>query len=77
MKREWTDRDGQRWQIRAYDRGAAMAMEGRIPDAGKNVITFRRYDTSDAYPVETTDLRYPNEMTDEGLQERLDEATSQ
>ena len=74
MKREWKDRDGQRWQVRAYNSSAAMAMGGQTPDPGKNVIRFRRYDTSDAYSVETGDLRHPNEMTDGELQEWLDEA---
>ena len=74
MKRDWTDGDGQRWHVRAYNSVASMAMGGRIPDAGKNVITFRRHDTSDGYPIETRDLRYPNEMTDEKLQELLDQA---
>ena len=74
MKREWTDRDGERWHVRAYNSGGAMAIGDQIPDAGKDMIRFRRHDYSESYSIETRDLRYPNEMTDEELQELLDQA---
>ena len=74
MERGWKDRDGQRWFVRAYNSGGAMGTEGQIPDAGKDMIRFRRSDSSDGYAVETRDLRYPNEMTDEELQGLLDQA---
>ncbi len=74
MERVWTDRDGERWHVRAYNSGGAMATGGQIPDAGKDMIRFRRHDASGAYTVETRDLRDPNEMTDEELQELLDQA---
>ena len=74
MKRDWTDRDGERWHVHAYNSGAAMATGGQIPDAGKDMITFRRYDYSENYPIETRDLLDPHEMTDEDLQELLDQA---
>ena len=51
-----------------------MATGGQIPDAGKDMITFRRYDYSENYPIETRDLLDPHEMTDEDLQELLDQA---
>ena len=74
MKRSWTDRDGERWHVHAYNSGAAMATGGQIPDAGEDMITFRRYDDPESYPIETRHLRDPNEMTDEELQELLDQA---
>ena len=74
MVRNWTDKDGQRWYVRAYNSSAAMATGGQIPDAGKDMMSFRRFDSSDSYAVETGDLRDPNEMTDEELQELLDQA---
>ena len=74
MDRNWTDRDWQKWHVRAYNSGGAMATGGQIPDAGKDMISFRRHDESDGYSVETQDLRDPNEMTDEDLQELLDQA---
>ena len=37
MKREWTDRDGERWHVRAYNSGGAMAIGDQIPDAGKDM----------------------------------------
>ena len=72
MERDWTDRDGQKWHVRGYSSGGAMATEGQIPDAGKGIIRFRRPDGLEDYAVETRDLRDPNEMTDEELQELLD-----
>ncbi len=77
MDHEWTDKDGQRWHIRAYNSSGSMAIGGQIPDAGKDTIRFRRHDASDAYAVETGDLRDPNEMTDEELQELLDQAKAE
>ena len=38
------------------------------------MIRFRIPDFSDGYAVETRDLRDPSEMTDEELQELLDQA---
>ncbi len=72
MERDWTDRDGQRWLVRAYHTGGAMATApgGQIPDAGKDKIRFRRPDGSDGYAIDTGDLRDPNE----DLQELLDQA---
>ncbi len=77
MERDWTDKDGQRWLVRAYHMGGAMATApgGQIPDAGKDKIRFRYADSSEGHAVETGDLRDPNEMTDEELQELLDKAT--
>ncbi len=77
MKREWTDRDGERWHVHAHNSGMAMATGGQIPDAGKDMISFRRHDESDGYSVETQDLRDPNKMTDEDLQELLDQAQAE
>ncbi len=74
MEHDWTDRDGQRWLVRAYSTGGAMATAGQIPDAGKDKIRFRRPDGSDGYAIDTGDLRDPNERTDEDLQELLDQA---
>ena len=74
MEHDWTDRDGRRWFVHAYNSGGAMATEGQIPDAGKDMIRFRRADSSDGHAVETGDLRDPNEMTDEELQQLLDQA---
>jgi len=74
MQHDWTDRDGRRWFVHAYNSGGAMATEGQLPDAGKNMIRFRLHDASDAYAVETQDLRDPDEMTDEELRELLDQA---
>ena len=74
MERVWTDRDWESWHVRAYNSGGAMATEGQIPDAGKDMIRFRLHDASDAYAVETQDLRDPDDMTDEELQELLDQA---
>ncbi len=71
MDYEWMDKDGQRWHVHAYNSVGAMATAGRIPDAGENRIRFRRHDASDGYTVETQD---PNEMTDDALQELLDQA---
>ena len=73
MEHVWTDRDGERWHVLAYSSGA-MATGGQIPAAGKDMITFRRHDYSENYPIETRDLLDPNEMTDEDLQELLDQA---
>ncbi len=75
MKCEWTDKDGQRWHVHAYNGGVAMGTAGQIPDAGKDMIRFRRHDGSHGYAVETGDLRDPSEMTDEELHELLDQAT--
>ncbi len=75
MEHEWKDRDRRRWFVHAYNSGGAMATEGQIPDAGKDMIRFRRADSSEGHAVETGDLRDPNEMTDEELQELLDKAT--
>ena len=68
MQHDWTDRDGQRWHVYAYNIG------GQIPDAGKDMVRFRRHDGSDGHFVETQDLWDPDEMTDEALQELLDQA---
>ena len=38
------------------------------------MIRFRRHDGSESYSVETRDLRDPNEMREEELQELLDQA---
>ena len=73
MDRDWTDRDGQRWHVRAYKSSGAMATGGQIPDAGRDMIRFRRHDSSESYAVETRNLRNPNEMTDEELQQLLDQ----
>ncbi len=51
-----------------------MATGGLIPDAGKDMIRFRRHDASDGYAAETRGLRDPKEMTAEDLQELLDQA---
>ncbi len=74
MQHDWTDRDGQRWHVGAYNSGGAMATGGQVPDAGKDMIRFRRHDGSDGYAVETQDLWDPDEMTDEEFQELLDQA---
>ena len=75
MERDWTGRDGQRWHGRAYGSAGAMATGGQIPDAGTDIIKFQHPDDPDVYHVvETGDLRDPNEMTDEELQELLDQA---
>ena len=74
MDHEWMDRYGEIWHVRAYNSGGAMATEGQLPDAGKDMIRFRLHDASDAYAVETQDLRDPDDMTDEELQELLDQA---
>ncbi len=75
MEHDWTDpRDGERWLVRAYNIGGAMATAGQIPDAGRDMIRFRRPDGSDGYAVKTGDLRDPKDMTDEELQELLDQA---
>ena len=74
MEHGWTDRVGQRWYVLTYNSGGAMGTGGQIPDAGKNMIRFRIPDGSDGYAVETQDLLDPNEMTDEELQELLDQA---
>ncbi len=74
MQHDWTDRDGRRWFVHAYNSGGAMATGGQIPDAGRDMIRFRRHDSSGGYAVETRDLWDPDEMTDEELQELLDQA---
>ncbi len=74
MDHDWMDRDGQRWHVRAYNSGGAMGTEGQIPDAGKDMIRFRRHDSSDGHAVNTRNLRDPNEMNDEELQQLLDQA---
>ena len=74
MEHGWTDRDGERWYVRAYNTGGAMATGGQIPDAGKDMIRFRPPYSADGYAVETGDLRHPSEMTDEELQELMDQA---
>lgn len=74
MEHDWTDRDGRRWFVHAYNSGGAMATGGQIPDAGKDMIRFRHADSSEGHALETGDLRDPNEMTDEELQELLDRA---
>ena len=73
MERDWTDKDGQEWHIRAYGT-AGMATGGQIPNAGKDYIKFQRPNDSQPYVVKTRYLRDPNEMTDEELQELLDQA---
>jgi hypothetical protein len=74
MERDWTDRDGQAWHVRAYNAGGGMASGGGIPDPGKDMIRFRLPDGSATYAIETHNLRDPSDMTDEELQELLDRA---
>ena len=73
-RNNWTDRDGEKWHVRAYTSGGAMGTGGQIPDAGKDYIKFQRPDDPQPYVVETRYLRDPNDMTDEELQELLDQA---
>ena len=74
---DWTDRDGYRWYVRGTSPGGAMATAGQIPDAGKNVIRFQRHNSSESYTVETLYFRDPNKISNEDLQQLLDQAKAE
>jgi hypothetical protein len=74
MERDWTDRDGQVWHVRAHNTGGGMASGGGIPDPGKDLLTFRLPDGSASYDIDNLNLRDPNDITDEELQGLLDQA---
>ncbi len=74
---DWTDRDGYRWYVRATSPGGAMATAGQTPDAGKNMIRFQRHNSSERYTVETLYFRDPNKISNEDLQQLLDQAKAE